>query len=139
MIYKISDKDKKDWENFLSSNENLPNKDKLITKKKIKETDTYDLHGYTLESANKRIRDLIHNSYEKGIKKLIIITGKGLHSENKKNPYVSKDFGLLRYSVPEYIKKDKELMKIIVNIQDAEEEDGGKGAFYIYLKKRFIK
>ena len=139
MIYKISDKDKKDWENFLSSNENLPNKDKLITKKKIKETGTYDLHGYTLESANKRIRDLIHNSYEKGIKKLIIITGKGLHSENKKNPYVSKDFGLLRYSVPEYIKKDEELMKIIVNIQDADEEDGGKGTFYIYLKKKFIK
>tara|TARA_B100001057_G_C22047502_1_gene643296 strand:- start:47 stop:460 length:414 start_codon:yes stop_codon:yes gene_type:complete len=136
LIYKISDKDKKDWENFLSSNEDLPNKDEQLIKKKIKASNTYDLHGYTLESANKKIQDLIHNSYEKGVKKLIIITGKGLHSENKKNPYVSKDFGLLRYSVPEYIKKDRELMKMIVDIQDAEHQDGGKGAFYIYLKKK---
>ena len=132
----ISDKDKKDWENFLSKNESLPDKDLNIIKKKLPKTISFDLHGFSLDEANIKVKDLIINSYEKGASKLIIVTGKGLHSENKKNPYMSKDLGILKYSVPEYITKDKELMSLINEITDASVEDGGSGAFYIFLKKK---
>ena len=131
----ISDKDKKDWENFLSKEESLPNKDLKISKNKKISSKLCDLHGYSLDEANKKINDLIRNSYEAGIGKLIIVTGKGLHSENEKNPYISKDLGILKYSVPEYIENDSELMNLINNIKEASIEDGGSGAFYIYLKK----
>ena len=136
MNSKISDKDKKDWENFLSKNENLPNKDLSIPNKKNITSTICDLHGYSLDEANKKINYLIYDSYEKGISKLIIVTGKGLHSENEKNPFISKDFGILKYSVPEYIKKNQELMSLINDIKEASVEDGGSGAFYIYLKKK---
>ena len=135
----ISDKDKKDWENFLSKQESLPNKDLKISRNKKISSKLCDLHGYTLEEANNKINDLIRNSYEAGINKLIIVTGKGLHSENEKNPYISKDLGILKYSVPEYIENNPELMSLINNIKEASIEDGGSGAFYIYLKKKFIK
>ena len=135
----ISDKDKKDWENFLSKQESLPNKDLKISINKKISSKLCDLHGYTLEEANNKINDLIRNSYEAGINKLIIVTGKGLHSENEKNPYISKDLGILKYSVPEYIENNPELMSLINNIKEASIEDGGSGAFYIYLKKKFIK
>ncbi len=135
----ISDKDKKDWENFLSEDESLPNKD-LETLKNNKITSRLcDLHGYSLDEANKKINDLICNSYEAGISKLIIVTGKGIHSENEKNPYISKDLGILKYSVPEYIKNNQELMSLIRDIKEASIEDGGSGAFYIYLKKKITK
>tara|TARA_B100001094_G_C18042051_1_gene725480 strand:+ start:664 stop:1077 length:414 start_codon:yes stop_codon:yes gene_type:complete len=132
----ISDKDKKDWENFLSKDERLPNKD--INNPKIKKfsSKTCDLHGYSLDEANKKINDLILNAYEMGVNKLIIVTGKGLHSENIKDPYVSKELGILKYSVPEYINNNQDLMKLINRIDDANIEDGGSGAFYIYLKKK---
>ena len=136
---RISDKDKKDWENFLSKQESLPNKDLKISRNKKISSKLCDLHGYTLEEANNKINDLIRNSYEAGINKLIIVTGKGLHSENEKNPYISKDLGILKYSVPEYIENNPELMSLINNIKEASIEDGGSGAFYIYLKKKFIK
>ena len=135
----ISDKDKKDWENFLSKDERLPNKDLNNSKTKKFSSKTFDLHGYSLDEANKKINNLIHDSYEKGISKLIIVTGKGLHSENEKNPFISKDFGILKYSVPEYIKNNRELMSLINDIKEASIEDGGSGAFYIYLKKKLIK
>ena len=95
-----------------------------------------DLHGYSLDEANKKINDFIRNSYKDGVNKLIIITGKGLHSENEKDPYVSKDFGILKHSVPEYIINNRDLMKMINEIKEASIEDGGSGAFYIYLKKK---
>ena len=136
MNNKISDKDKSDWENFLSDNEKLPNKDLDKTSKKIKKVSTFDLHGYSLNDANIKIKDLIHEAYENQINKLIIVTGKGLHSENDRNPYISKDLGILKNSVPEFIKEDDELMKIISEIKEASIEDGGKGAFYIFLKKK---
>ncbi len=136
MKKKISDKDKKDWENFLSKNENLPNKDLNFSNKKILKSKICDLHGYSLNEANKKVYDLIHNSYETGINKLIIITGKGLHSENEKDPYISKDLGILKYSVPDYIRRNKELMNLINEIKDATIDDGGSGAFYIFLKKK---
>ena len=114
---------------------NLPDKDSDLKKRKTKKTITFDLHGYSLDDANKKINDLIYEAYKNEIHKLIIVTGKGLHSKNEKNPYVSKSLGILKHSVPEFIKKNNELMKMINNIQDANIEDGGEGAFYIYLKK----
>ena len=131
-----SDKDNKDWENFLSSNEELIDKDKRLEKNKVKRVKTFDLHGYSLDQANKDIEDLIYDSFNKGISKLIIVTGKGLHSENKKNPYVSKDLSILKYSIPEHIKNNEGLMSMINEIKDANIEDGGSGAFYIFLKKK---
>ena len=131
----ISDKDKKDWENFLTSEEKLPNKDLKIKKRSSLKIKSIDLHGYTLDQANKTIEDFIKHSYSEGINKLIVVTGKGLHSENEKNPYVSKDLSILKYSVPEFINQNKTLMNIINEITDANVEDGGSGAFYIYLKK----
>jgi DNA-nicking Smr family endonuclease len=133
---KISDKDKKDWENFLSDSENLPDKDAKFIKEKIKKTISFDFHGYSLDEANKKIKDLIYKAYNQGIYKLIIVTGKGLHSKNEKDPYVSKDLGILKHSIPEYIKSDNELMSMINETQDANIEDGGSGAFYIFLKKK---
>ena len=135
MNSKISDKDKKDWKNFLSNTERMPNKDSVLTKKK-KKIFTFDLHGYSLDEANDKIKNLIHDSYEKEVSKLIIVTGKGLHSQNESDPYVSRELGILKYSVPEYIKNDNELMKMINYMEDANFEHGGSGAFYIFLKKK---
>ena len=135
MVDNFSDKDKKDWEEFIKSNDKLFDKDfKAIKSKNIK-IRSIDLHGYSLEQANQTIEEFILTSYSQGINKLIIVTGKGLHSQNEKNPYVSKDLSILKYSIPEFISKNKELMKLIIEITDAKVEDGGSGAFYIYLKK----
>jgi DNA-nicking Smr family endonuclease len=131
----ISEKDKKDWENFLSKKEKLPNKDFKINKKTIFKTRSIDLHGYSLEEANKSIENFIIKSNQENINKLIVVTGKGIHSQNENDPYVSRDLSILKYSVPEFISNNKNLMKIIYEIKDAKIEDGGSGAFYIYLKK----
>jgi DNA-nicking Smr family endonuclease len=131
----ISEKDKKDWENFLLKKEKLPNKDIKIDKKITFETRSIDLHGYTLDEANKFIENFIIKSYQEKINKLIVVTGKGIHSQNEKDPYLSKDLSILKHSVPEFIKNNRELMKKIIDIKGADEKDGGSGAFYIYLKK----
>ena len=131
----ISEKDKKDWENFLSSNEKLPNKDFTKSNYKIFKTKSIDLHGYTLEEANKTIEEFILKSFKEKINKLIVVTGKGLHSQNEKDPYISKDLSILKYSVPEFIENNINLMNVINEIKDANIEDGGSGAFYIFLKK----
>ena len=136
MIKKISDKDKKDWENFLSDKTILPDKDSDVSKKNLVKIKTFDFHGFSLNEANETIEKIIKESFENNIRKLIIITGKGLHSENEKDPYKSKKLGILKYSMPEFIKNNKELMKFINEIKDADIEDGGGGAFYIFLKKR---
>ena len=94
MNNKISDKDKKDWNEFLSKSDQLPNKDNFEKKDKVKKVKSLDLHGYSLDNANKVIENFIKKSYEEKIFKLIIVTGKGLHSDNEKNPYVSKDLGI---------------------------------------------
>ena len=138
MNSKISDKDKKDWEEFLSKDDKLLDKDINFTKKKNQKTKTFDLHGYSLDEANKKIYELISDAYKNQISKLIIVTGKGLHSENEKDPYVSKDFGILKYSVPEFITNNASLMNMINEITDAKIEDGGAGAFYVFLKKNKI-
>ena len=136
MNSKVSDKDKKDWASFLSNNEKLENKDEKFVTKKLHKSLTLDLHGYSLEGANKKIDNLIRRSYDQGTSKLRIVTGKGIHSQNEKDPYISKDLGILKYSVPEYIKNNRELMSLVNDIQDANIEDGGSGAFYIFLKKK---
>ena len=136
MNSKISDKDKKDWQEFLLKDEKLPNKDFFENNKKIDKIKLLDLHGQTLEKANQNIENFIKKAHEDKVRKLKIITGKGLHSNNEKDPYISKDLGILKYSVPEFIKNNSELMKIISDIKEASIEDGGSGAFYIFLKKK---
>ena len=136
MNSKLSDKDKKDWQNFVLSKNKVQNKDSKIIKNKNKKKviKTIDLHGFSLDNANKVIEELIVRFSKESVNKIIVITGKGLRSKNTSNPYVSKDLSILRYSVPEFIQSRTNLMKIIKQIKEADIEDGGEGAFYIYLK-----
>ena len=136
MNSKISKKDKKTWEEFLSNDQKLPDKDNFQSEMKSKKTRSLDLHGNTLDEANKIIENFIRKSYEDKIHKLIIVTGKGLHSSNEKDPYVSKDLSILKYSIPNFLKNNTELMVLISNISEASIEDGGSGAFYIFLKNK---
>ena len=135
---KNPDKDKQDWENFLNNKEKISNKDSIHKKniryEKIKKI---DLHGYTIEEANKAIEKFIQKCFEESVTKIIVITGKGLRSKNVENPYLSRDLSILKYSVPEFIESSKDLMKMIIESTDAKIEDGGSGAFYIYLKNKF--
>ena len=136
MTNKISDKDRKDWHKFINSTEKLPNKDfKFQRNKNLKER-SIDLHGYTLDEANKTIENFIKKAFSENVNKLIVVTGKGLHSKNEMDPYVSKDLGILKYSIPDFLKNNSELMEMISNISDASIADGGTGAFYIFLKKK---
>tara|TARA_B100000965_G_C19387950_1_gene667621 strand:- start:179 stop:595 length:417 start_codon:yes stop_codon:yes gene_type:complete len=133
---KISNKDKKDWELFLSKKEKLQDKDAIQNHKQNYKTKSIDLHGYSLSEANKEIEKFIFDCYDKGVNKIIVVTGKGLHSQNENDPYVSKDLGILKYSIPDYIKNNYTLMNIINNFDKASIDDGGEGAFYILLKKK---
>jgi len=134
----ILKKDKKDWEDFLKNNEKIPNKD-FVNKKNIRheKIKKIDLHGYTIEEANKIIEQFIQKCFDESVTKIIVITGKGLRSKNVENPYLSKDLSILKYSVPEFIESNVGLTKLIIQITDAKIEDGGSGAFYIYLKNKF--
>ena len=135
MNKKISKKDKKIWDEFLSNNQKLPDKDNIQSKTIIKKTRSLDLHGKTLHEANIIIEKFIKKSYEDKVHKLIVVTGKGLHSNNEKDPYVSKELGILKYSIPEFVRGREDLMKLISNMSEASIKDGGTGAFYIFLKK----
>ena len=134
---KNPDKDKQDWENFLNNKEKIPNKDfvhkKNIRYEKIKKI---DLHGCSIEEANKAIEQFIQRCFDENVTKIIVITGKGLRSKNVENPYLSKDLSILKYSVPEFIENNKSLTQFIIEITDAKIEDGGSGAFYIFLKNK---
>ena len=133
----ILDKNKNDWENFLNSKEKIPNKD-FVNKKNIRyeKIKKIDLHGYTIEEANKAVEQLVQKCFDESVTKIIVITGKGLRSKNVENPYLSKDLSILKYSVPEFIESNTLLTKMIIEITDAKIEDGGSGAFYIYLKNK---
>jgi len=133
---KISNKDKRDWQSFISSKDKIPNKDYKPQANNPLKVKSIDLHGYTLEQANIAIDKFILKSFEEKVSKLIVVTGKGIHSDVEKDPYVSKDLSILKYSVPEFIHNNQNLMKLINDIQDASIEDGGSGAFYIYLRKK---
>jgi len=132
-----SDKNKQDWENFLNTKEKIPNKDFVhkqnIRYEKIKKI---DLHGYTIEEANKAVEQFIQKCFDENVTKIIVITGKGLRSKNVENPYLSRDLSILKYSVPEFIENNKSLIQFIIETTDAKIEDGGSGAFYIYLKNK---
>ena len=134
---KNSDKDKQDWENFLNNKEKIPNKD-FIHKKNVRyeRIKKIDLHGYTIEEANKAIEQFIQKCFEESVTKIIVITGKGLRSKNVENPYLSKDLSILKYSVPEFIENNKSLTRLIIETTDAKIEDGGSGAFYVNLKNK---
>ena len=138
MNKKISHNDKESWENFLNNKEKIPNKDSIHKKniryEKIKKI---DLHGYTIEEANKAVEQFIQKCFDANITKIIVITGKGLRSKNVENPYLSKDLSILKYSVPEFIESNISLTGMIIETTDAKIEDGGSGAFYIYLKNKF--
>ena len=136
MTSNISDKDRKDWENFLEKKEKLPNKDLEKKKNKFHITKSLDLHGFTLDQANKKVESFITDCFDKKVSKVIIVTGKGLHSQNDKDPYISKKFGILKNSIPDFIKNNPNLMKKIKSITDAEIADGGSGALYVFLKKK---
>ena len=136
MNHNISDKDKKDWEEFITSNKKVADKDNKNNNQINYNTRSIDLHGYTLEQANKAIEQFILKAFEERVSKLIVVTGKGIHSDVEKDPYVSKDLSILKYSVPEFINNNQNLMRVINDIQDATIEDGGSGAFYVLLKKK---
>ena len=137
MNRKISNKDKKDWQDFISNNDRLSDKDFNLNKNRNEKEiiKTIDLHGFSLENANNVIEEFITKCFENNVSKIIVITGKGLRSKTAKNPYVSKDLSILKHSVPDFIKSKPNLIKIIKNIEEAKIEDGGGGAFYIFLKK----
>ena len=135
MNKKLSDKDKRDWQEFLLNKEKVIDKDISFKRNKSQKLKKIDLHGFTLEDANKEINYFINKCSQEKVDKIIVITGKGLRSKNMLNPYVSNDLSILKNSVPEFIRSSKALMKKIKEIRDAEIKDGGSGAFYIYLKK----
>ena len=140
MTYKLSYKDKKDWENFLENSDKIEIKDEDYDEKfNMNIEKSIDLHGYTLEQANTAIEQFILKGFEERVNKLIVVTGKGIHSDVEKNPYVSKDLSILKYSVPEFINNNQNLMRLINDIQDATIDDGGSGAFYVFLKKNRSK
>ena len=134
MNKRISDKDKKDWQDFLDSSDKLQSKDLDQLKNQIISERSIDLHGYTLDEANKRISEFIETCYVNKVKKVNVITGKGMRSKNLDDPYQSKDLSILKYSVPEYIKNNAELMNKIIKIDFESVDSPSKGNFDIFLK-----
>ena len=136
MIKKISKKDKKDWKKFLDSEETIEDKDITIIKNKNISSRQIDLHGHTLENANEIINNFIDECYLNNINKIKVITGKGSRSKNKEDPYLSTDLSILKYSVPDYIKNNFEIMKKIKKLDLDSVNDINKGSFDIILKKK---
>ena len=127
--------DKKAWEEYIKNPSDIYDKDENYSKEnQRKERFKYDLHGYSLENANRKVREIILSCTENKYKEILLITGKGLHSTNDKDIYVSKNLGTLRYSVPEFIKSNEELNNFIISIKEADIKDGGAGAILIKLK-----
>ena len=137
--YSVSSKDKKDWYDFTKEIDNISIKEEDLPEEEnhITTVRKLDLHGSSLNESNKILKKFIIESYEKNYKKLLIVTGKGKRSKSYDNPYISKDLSILKNSVPEFIKSNQNLMKMIKSIEGAKIEDGGSGAFYIYLKNKF--
>ena len=134
MKKKITEKDKEDWDNFIKNNEKLHDKDFLGEKKFYKINKTIDLHGYTLRDANIAVKNLINNSYDNKVEKLKIITGKGMRSKSEQDPFKSSKLSILKYSVPEFIQNNRELMSKIKKLNINEVEDLNSGNFTIILK-----
>ena len=134
MTNKLSDKDKKDWINFINSSKKLQSKDFEQSNDRVILERSIDLHGFTLEEANKEISKFIENCYLNKVKKINVITGKGMRSKNINDPYQSSELSILKYSVPEYIKNNSELMKKIIKIDFESVDSPSKGNFDIILK-----
>ena len=134
---KLTQEDLKTWRNFTASKEPIDDKDKNLYKKDyyFRKIRKIDLHGCSLDEANNKIEQLINRSYEENVKKIIVVTGKGLRSKNNKNPYLSRNLSILKYSVPKFITTNENIKNKIKNISEATMQDGGEGAFYIFLKK----
>ena len=130
----LSQDDKKVWEDFIKDPSNIYDKDNNDEKKSRKERFKFDLHGLNLDNANKKVREILFFCVENKYKELLLITGKGIHSSNYKDAYTSKDFGKLKFSVPDFINSDVELKKLIISIKEADIKDGGEGAILIRLK-----
>ena len=131
----LSQEDKKTWEDYIKDPSGIYDKDNQNQRNIRKERFKFDLHGFTLEEANDKVREVITYCVEKKFKELLLITGKGIHSTNEEDTYVSKNFGKLKYSVPDFIKSDTELNNLIISINEAATKDGGEGAILIKLKK----
>ena len=131
----LSPEDKKNWEDYIKNPSDIFDKDKTNSVDNEKKSRfRFDLHGFTLDQANKKVKEIIFSCVEKKYKEVLLITGKGKHSKNDKDIYTSKDLGKLKYSVPEFINSDQELSSLIISIQDAKIKDGGEGAIIIKLK-----
>ena len=131
----LSKEDKKTWETYIKNPSDLFDKEKnLFQNKKKKERFKYDLHGYSLDEANQKVKEIIISCANENYKEILLITGKGLHSTSDKDSYVSKQFSKLKYSVPDFIKNNNDLKKLITSITDADRIDGGEGAILIRLK-----
>ena len=131
----LSQKDKEDWKNFLEDTSKVPDKDKRHQIESSTNKFRFDLHGLTLDEANKKVKELIFFGVENKYDEILFITGKGIHSKNEKDVYVSKDFAKLKFSVPEFIKTDQDLSKYVQSVKPAGENDGGRGALIVKLKK----
>tara|TARA_B100000963_G_scaffold185095_1_gene160910 strand:+ start:14675 stop:15094 length:420 start_codon:yes stop_codon:yes gene_type:complete len=132
----LSQEDKKTWEDFVKNPSDIYDKDKNNLKNNSKQLRfKFDLHGFTLDDANIKVRDIILSCVKKNYKEILLITGKGIHSTNESDVYTSKDFGKLKFSVPEHIRSNKEINRFVVSINEAEIKDGGEGAILIKLKK----
>ena len=130
----LSKEDKKVWEDFIKNPSDIFDKDKSNLRKNKNQRFKFDLHGFTLDEANKKVKEIITNCFEKKYKEILLITGKGMHSSNEKDTYVSKDLGKLKFSVPDFIKTDEELSKLTLSISEADLKDGGEGAIIIRLR-----
>ena len=136
MKKKLTKKDKKDWLDFVNSKDKIFNKEEKSNKYKLFKEKQIDLHGYSLNDANKTIEEFIHTCFESGVSKILVITGKGLRSNNINNPYKSKDLSILKYSVPNYIQSKHNLMKMIKKINFDQIEDISFGSFEVFLKNK---
>ena len=131
-------KDKKDWIDFTSNMGDISTKETDLLKENIQvsKVKKLDLHGLSLIDANKTVKEFITKHYNGGFKKILIITGKGLRSKTYDNPYVSKKLSVLKFSIPEFIQNDESLKHKVIRISDANLEDGGEGAIYVFLKNK---
>ena len=134
----LSTEDKKEWLDFINSPSSIhPKENDYVKKSEEKILDKLDLHGYTLDEANITVKKFITQSFNKGRKKILVVTGKGLRSKSYNNPYISQDLSMLKNSIPEFINSDTDLAKLVSRTSIANLDDGGEGAIYIFLKKKY--
>ena len=131
----LNPEDKKVWEDYIDDPTDIYDKEKNLSKNtQLNEIYKFDLHGFTLNDANNKVKEIIEHCVKKKFRKLLLITGKGMHSTNDNDAYISKDLGKLKYSVPEFIRTNSDINKYIISINDAEKKDGGEGAIIIRLR-----